>query len=323
MNDRNEPAGWMAVFGGANMDIGGTPDHALTPRDSNPGTIRASMGGVGRNIAHNLALLGNRVKLVSAFGDDAHGRQLLEGCAGAGIDTGESLVVAGGQTSAYLYITRPDGEMELAVNDMRIFQRMTPAFIAEKAALLEGSRLVIVDANLPVPVIGAICRHSKCPVFAEPVSCAKARRLLPVLGSLHTVTPNLAEAEALTGMPIDPQDHRSLMAAADKLLNAGVRQVIITLGAGGCFFSDGREARTLPALPVHMVNGNGAGDALLSGFATGFCRGMGLEASVRLGMAAACITLETTLTNNPDLCLEAACRRANVSEECALHVKHH
>lgn len=310
MNSNAQSNGYITVFGGANVDIGGTPDGPLTLQDSNPGTIRTSMGGVGRNIAHNLALLGCRVKLVSAFGDDAHGRQLLESCEALGIDAGESLIAGDGQTSAYLYITREDGEMELAVNDMRVFQRVTPDFVAEKAALLGGSRLVIVDANLPERTIEAICRLSPCPVFAEPVSCAKARRLNRSLGLLHTVTPNLLEAEVLTERHIDPEDVDSLSAAADALLAEGVRQVIITLGARGCFFTDGRVRGVLPALPVRMVNGNGAGDALLSGFAAGYCRGLGLEASVRLGMAAASITLETALTNNPDLSYAAMRDRA-------------
>lgn len=309
MNKNTGSGGFITVFGGANMDIGGTPNGPLMLQDSNPGTIRTSMGGVGRNIAHNLALLGNRVKLVSAFGDDAHGRQLLDGCAALGIDAGESLVTDRAQTSAYLYITREDGEMELAVNDMRVYRHMTPAFIEGKAALLRDSQLVIVDANLPEDTIEAICANSDCPVFAEPVSCAKARRLNRVLGYLHSVTPNLPEAETLTERRIDPEDPDSLAAAADVLLEKGVRQVIITLGARGCFFTDGRERRTLRALPTRMVNGNGAGDALLSGFAAGFCRGLGLEESVRLGMAAASITLETALTNNPDLSFEAMRRR--------------
>ena len=308
--NNNEPTGFITVFGGANMDIGGTPAGPLTPQDSNPGTIRTSMGGVGRNIAHNLALLGSPVKLVSAFGEDAHGRQLMDGCARAGIDIGESLVTGDSQTSTYLYITRADGEMELAINDMRIYSRMTPEFVAKKKHLLEESRLVIVDANLPEATIGAICRLSACPVFAEPVSCAKAKRLSKVLNHLHALTPNLQEAEALTGRDIDPDRPDSLRAAADALLAAGVRQVIITLGARGCFFTDRRIARTLPALPVHMVNGNGAGDALLAGFAAGFCRGLGMEESVRLGMAAASITLETALTNNPELSYERMYKRA-------------
>ena len=120
-----EPA-YITVFGAGNMDIGGTPDAPLVRGDSNPGTVRTGPGGVGRNIAHNLCLLGNRVKLVSAFGDDEYGRRLMDSCSNLGMDPHESLIVQGEYTSTYLYITREDGDTELAVNDMRIYRRMTP-----------------------------------------------------------------------------------------------------------------------------------------------------------------------------------------------------
>ena len=305
----------ITVFGAVNMDIGGTPDAPLVRGDSNPGTVRTSPGGVGRNIAHNLCLLGSRVHLVSAFGGDAYGKQLADSCAALGIDIRESLFAEEERTSTYLYITREDGDPELAVNDMRIYRKMTPEFIAGKADLLERSRLIIVDANLPQETVEAICKGSKAPVFAEPVSGAKALRFRNVLPFLHTLTPNLLEAEALTGRSIDPEDPASLSAAACVLLREGVQQVVITLGAKGCFFTDGSRARILPAFPARMVNGNGAGDALISGLAAGFCNGFSLEDSVLLGMAAAGITLETPLTNSPDLSFEAAQRRAMIEKE--------
>ena len=54
--------GKIAVVGGANMDIGGFPSAALVPGDSNPGQVRMSVGGVGRNIAENAARLGLEVE---------------------------------------------------------------------------------------------------------------------------------------------------------------------------------------------------------------------------------------------------------------------
>ena len=50
------------VFGGINMDIWGRPAQSLLARDSNPGTVTMRPGGVGRNIAHDLRLLGLEVE---------------------------------------------------------------------------------------------------------------------------------------------------------------------------------------------------------------------------------------------------------------------
>jgi pseudouridine kinase len=60
----------ISVIGGTNLDIGGRPSESLRLRDSNIGTISRSAGGVGFNIAKNLAERGTTVSLVSALGDD-------------------------------------------------------------------------------------------------------------------------------------------------------------------------------------------------------------------------------------------------------------
>lgn len=304
--------GHITVVGAANIDIGGKPFSSLVQRDSNPGQVRTALGGVGRNIAYNLSLLGNSVKFITAFGDDAYAKQIQESCRQMGIDTHESIVSKEDVTSTYLFITGVDGDMELAVNDMEIYRHMTPDFIRGKSEVLAHSKLVIVDANLPEETIESICTLSKSPVIAEPVSSAKALRFKKVLSYIDTITPNRIEAEILTGQSIDPASSDSLKRAADILLEAGVKHVIITLGSDGAFFSDGSLHKKISPLPSRMINGNGAGDALLSGVATGFARGMTFEDSVRLGMAAASITLETAQTNNPKLCFEAAKKRAKI-----------
>lgn len=63
---------WLVVVGGTNMDVVARMSAPLVPATSNPGRTRISPGGVGRNIAACLGLLGAPVRLVSAVGDDAH-----------------------------------------------------------------------------------------------------------------------------------------------------------------------------------------------------------------------------------------------------------
>ena len=68
-------APYAVVVGGMNMGIGGRPHQKLVAQDSNPGQVRMSLGGVGRNIAHNMALLGVDVRMLTAFGDDLYPRR--------------------------------------------------------------------------------------------------------------------------------------------------------------------------------------------------------------------------------------------------------
>ena len=78
---------YVAGIGGANVDIHGQSLAPLIMRDSNPGRLHVSVGGVTRNILDNLTRLGERCELVSAVGDDVYGRMLLDSCAGLGVGT--------------------------------------------------------------------------------------------------------------------------------------------------------------------------------------------------------------------------------------------
>ena len=207
---------------------------------------------------------------------------------------------------------REDGDMEFAINDMSIYRKMTPEFIETKTNLMENSTLVAVDANLPEETIEAIVRHTTAPIFAEPVSAAKASKFKKVLKYIHTITPNIIEAEALTGMTIDIDDGKTVAAAADKLLDAGVKQVIITMGNRGVYYKSAEEEGFLQPVKAKLVNTTGAGDALFAGIATGYCKGLTLTDSVKLGMAAAAVTIETTETNNKELSYEVAINRAKI-----------
>ena len=94
-------APYAVVAGGVNMDIGGRSCEGLIPRDSNPGQVRMSLGGVGRNIAHNLALLGVEVRLLTAFGDDVSAQKLAASAAAcsSGVRSGPACVPQEGRSS--------------------------------------------------------------------------------------------------------------------------------------------------------------------------------------------------------------------------------
>ena len=89
-------APYVTVVGGVNVDIGGQPSHDLIPQDSNPGTVGMSLGGVGRNIAHNMSLMGLDVRLVTAFGDDLNAQKIAASCGELGIDISRSPIIPGG-----------------------------------------------------------------------------------------------------------------------------------------------------------------------------------------------------------------------------------
>ena len=288
---------YAVVVGGVNVDIGGRSFAPLVEADSNPGTVQLSLGGVGRNIAHNMSLLGTDVRMLTAFGDDVHGQRVAASCAELGIDASHACRVTGGTTSTYLYLTDEKGEMALAVSDMEICKKITPAYLAANLSLLQNAQLVIADCNIPQESLIYLAENCTAPLFCDPVSTVKAEKLRPILNKIHTLKPNRLEAELLSGVKINSVE--DVAKAADKLLELGVHRLFISLGSDGIYAAMDGQRLHLPNLPGKMVNTTGCGDAAMAAIGWAYLEGMNLRETALAGLAAGVIAMESGETINP------------------------
>lgn len=292
------------VIGAVNMDLSGTPAAPLRAGDSNPGRITLTPGGVGRNIAENLRLLGRKVSLITIMGEDTYADVIREHCLNAGIDLQYSFTDPLGRTSAYLCINEENGDLNVAVSDMAICEELTPAKLEPLLPLLNHGSMVIADANLPEETLAWIARKITVPLAADPVSVSKASRLKPLLPRLTLLKPNIQEAELLTGMTI--RGDMNLGRAADALHRLGVKRVYISLGARGVWADDAREGGTIiPTAPGTIVNTTGCGDAFVAAAADAYLNGLGTIEAGRRALAASAICAEDTAAVSPRLSPEA------------------
>ncbi len=298
---------YAVVVGGVNVDIGGRSFSPLIAADSNPGTVSLSLGGVGRNIAHNLSLLGTDVHLLAAYGDDLHGQQVASSCASLGIDLSHALKVPGGTTSTYLYLTDERGEMALAVSDMSICEKVTPEYLAEHLTLLQNAQVVVADTNIPQESLLWLAENCTAPLFIDPVSTVKAEKIRPILHKIHTLKPNRLEAELLSGVKIQsPEDVKT---AARVLMEKGVHRLFISLGGDGVLAAMDGQMLQLPNIPGNMVNTTGCGDAFMAALVWAYLEGTNLENTARAGLAAGSIAMESEQTINPNMSAEALTQR--------------
>ena len=282
------------VIGGVNMDIWGRPEKELVPRDSAPGYVSLTPGGVGRNIAHNLRLLGVDVALTAALGDDSNGASLKAHCLQLGMDMSLSPVIQGRNSSCYLYITDGEGDMAMAINEMDICREISPEYLRSILPQLNQYGAVVVDANLSEEAIAFIFENIDAPIYADPVSTIKGVKLLPHLGKLRAFKPNLLEAQMLTGES-EPE------AAAKKLVEMGVERVFISLGSEGMIAAAKGEFFRLPVIPTDIINANGAGDAAMAAIVWADMQGLSLYDSARAAQFAGSITCRSEKSNSPEL----------------------
>lgn len=303
---------YAVVVGGVNIDIGGRSFSPLVPKDSNPGKVRLSLGGVGRNIAHNLSLLGTDVRFLTAFGDDVYAQRIAASCGELGIDISHALQVPGGATPTYLFLNDCDGDMALAMSDMEICARITPAYLAANLPMLNNAQVVVMDTNIPAESLRYLADHCTAPIFADPVSTAKAEKLRPILGKLHTLKPNRIEAELLSGVEIT--DDKSLEKAAQTLLDTGLHRVFISLGTEGVLAADRHQMLRQPCFPAEMKNATGAGDAFMAALAWAYLEGTDLQETAKAAAAAAAIAVESGETINPTMSPDTVRRKMKESQ---------
>jgi pseudouridine kinase len=284
----------VVVIGGANMDVKAKSSAVNKLGTSNLGVVNVTPGGVGRNIAHNLARLGASVALISVVGDDLHGDALLEATRNAGVDVSR-ISNNGPATGSYIAMLDSDGELLTAVNDMRAVEMITPQMIAANVDAIEAARFVVADCNLPIETLQALAKTVGDRMVVEPVSVPKSRKLKMLLQTspVFLATPNMDQLEELCGS-------RSIDAVAAQLHKMGLRNVVMHAGAEGAFVSgDGTEDHVPPQSAGPIVDVTGAGDAAVAGLVFGLLQGHSLLDAAALGqklagqvIASAASTLE-------------------------------
>ena len=125
------------VLGAAITDMMGFPFGKPLPTDSVPGTIAKAPGGAGRNLAENLARLGLRVELVTAFGDDRDGRALLQNCQDINIGVRHSILANGYKGAMHLAILDERKDLYTGVADLSVLQVLSPTYLEQQREALE------------------------------------------------------------------------------------------------------------------------------------------------------------------------------------------
>jgi pseudouridine kinase len=276
----------VVVIGGANMDVKAKSAIVKKLGTSNPGTVTVTPGGVGRNIAHNLARLGAKVALISVVGNDLHGVALVEATRNAGVDVSHVKTDAPA-TGSYIVMLDSDGEMLTAVNDMRAVEHITPQLIEANVAMISAARYVVADCNLPIETLQAVAALAADRLVIEPVSVPKSRKLKTLLQTspVFLATPNMDQLEELCGSG-------SIDEVAAQLHKMGLRNVVMHAGAEGAFISgNGIEDHVPPQLAGPIVDVTGAGDAAVAGLVFGLLQGKSLLEAAALGQKMAGIVI--------------------------------
>jgi pseudouridine kinase len=301
------PEAPVLVIGAACTDIVGVLKGELQTGTSNPAEIRSSCGGVGRNVAENLARLGQPVNLLTVVGEDQAGEQLIRNIAETGVNVQAVRHTPLHPTGTYLGVVNQRGELQTALDDMRAMTLLTSDYLKQNERLFREASLLFLDTNLPKESLRtamSLANAARLPVCADPTSTGLAVKLKPYLKKLHLVTPNSAEAAILTDQAFNTTRRREALQAAKHLVSRGVDIVIVAMAAFGVCYATSETSGYIPAIRTEIIDPTGAGDAMTATVLFALLNDIPIDDAVRLGVSAASLTLRHRGTVVPDLSLE-------------------
>jgi len=241
--------------------------HSMEPmlmHTTNEVTVTRTAGGVGRNIAHQLALLEMPVQLISVFGNDSDGHWLKGECIKAGIKL-DACITSEQATGKYTALINKDGSMFTAVKTNAALHLITPQYLLEQQELLKTASYILVDANMSSESIAWLIDFSnrhKIRLVIETVSVPPAKKIAQVdFNGLYLITPNEDELPALCSENATTTEEQ-----IKELLGRGIQNVWLHQGPAGSALYNVKETLQLHAPKAEVLDCTGAGDGSVAGF---------------------------------------------------------
>lgn len=282
--------GSITVIGSLNMDLVVRADRIPAAGETLAGSdFHLFPGGKGANQAVAASRAGATTCMIGCVGNDAFGPMVLTSLGESGVDISGVATMAGISTGSATIIIENSGENRIIVvpgaNGL-----VSPSYVESRWEDIKQSGLILLQHEIPLETVQYILERSlteNIPVVLNPAPFYPiSPDLIPAISILIL---NEVEAAGLTGDTIN--DQGSAMRAARRLVKAGVKTVIITLGPNGTVLKSSEEELFLPAFKVDVVDTTAAGDTFAGSYAAWINKGEHPSVALRYASAAAALAV--------------------------------
>lgn len=286
----------ILVIGGSNIDYNASSINKIIDKDSNIGELKISYGGVARNIVENLARLDDEVTFITFLSEKDNGRNLKKQLEDLNVKVLNP--ESNYPSSSYIAIFDSSGDMKVAICDSKIIDNCSFEDIYQYKDVISSFDMVVLDANVNENIIDGLFKSFPNKKYLiEAVSANKVKRFEKHLDKIYLFKSNLLEARHLLN-----KENDSSLSLAKQLMSKGVRNVVITEGAGPVIIGENSDVIYITPKPLDkIVNATGAGDSLFAGLIHGLIHNKSLTESVAFGIKVSQVTLMSDSAVSPDI----------------------
>lgn len=271
----------ITVIGSVNMDLVVQTDNFPQQGETTLGNLYTTApGGKGANQAVAVARLGGQVNMVATVGNDHFGEELLKNLSENDVNI-EGVVKSTKTASGVANILLSAGDNRIIVVPGANYE-VTPSRIEEITDIIQASRLVVLQLEIPIPTIDYIlqvCMDLNVPVLLNPAPASGFHKQF--MERVAYLTPNETECEQIFGTDMETA------------LEHHPNKLIVTLGSSGARYFNGEKHVIVEGFKTDVVDTTGAGDTFNGALAYGIVEGFDLQKAVKFANAAGSLSVES------------------------------
>ena len=287
----------MVVIGTVFVDVKGFPEDRYVPTGRNAGRVEIVHGGVGRNVAEDIANVELRPKFVSLVDDNAEGEAVLKKLRNHKVNTDYVLPVPDGM-GMWLAVFDNTGDLAGSISK-RPDSSALVALLDEKGdEIFADADSIVVEIDMDKEIIKRVFKYAEkyCKkVYAVVANMSIASQRRDFLQFTDCFVCNVLEAGILFVTDFSRLSPEELCEElSHRVVSARIPAVVVTLGSKGSVYADMQGNKGVcPAETVQVRDTTGAGDAFCAGVAMGLTYGKTMPEALEIGtrLAASVITV--------------------------------
>ncbi len=297
----------VAVIGTVFVDCKGFSDQPFDPAGRNLGQVKFFHGGVGRNVAENLANLQIPVIFASTVDRTGIGQEVVTRLEKAKIDVNYMAFSETGGMGFWLALLDNTGDLAGAISQMPDLDTYQKYIQNKGKEIIEKATDVVLELDLNIDISRSVvkwAKESKKPVYGIPGNLSVVSKYPDILAGIDCFVCNNIEAAKLMNVKLDTKNHDDIINKLMEFVDShNMGSMVITLGSEGAVYYDSRTKMSgfQEIFPVDVVDTSGAGDAFFSGTVMGLVESLPLKRAVAYGAKVASWTIQCEENNCPDL----------------------